>query len=385
MRTNKFGVLRLKGHHVLGEYKYFWTPPKSLYQARVFHFVMLGTDLDAAKIRATELNKELDEFRSRLKPKPKLKTVKPMTVAYLFRLFEASPKFARYSARWRQDSSWIFRSLETLMIDKRRLFGNVKIPDVTRQMAYAIYERCITDHGVESANKMMTACRAAFKYATLRLPRISENPCSRLGKISTPPRRQRWTPEQLDWFIKMAEYLGYPAVGRCALLCMELMQRPGDILSLTWGAYDERRGAWFIRQTKRGAEVFVPPTKRLKAALDSARRTALTSAGGHDISNLFVCPTRTGKRWHRRDFTKAARTIARAAGIPDDIQIRDLRRTASTEGASAGATPAELMAVGGWQNQTSIRPYLVQTAEQATSCQAKREEYRERQLRRRPA
>jgi hypothetical protein len=68
--------------------------------------------------------------------------------------------------------------------------------------------------------------------------------------------------------------------------------------------------------------------------------------------------------------------IARAAGIPDDLQIRDLRRTAATEGASAGATPWEMMAVGGWQDQASIRPYFVGTPEQAASFQAKREAYR---------
>jgi hypothetical protein len=56
--------------------------------------------------------------------------------------------------------------------------------------------------------------------------------------------------------------------------------------------------------------------------------------------------------------------------------IRDLRRTGATEAASAGATPLELMAVGGWANQASIRPYLVQTVEQAASVQAKRDAYR---------
>ena len=91
---------------------------------------------------------------------------------------------------------------------------------------------------------------------------------------------------------------------------------------------------------------------------------------------MFVCGTVTGKRWHRRNFTKAVRRIARAAGLPDDLQVRDLRRTAATEGASASATPAEMMAVGGWVNQASIRPYLVQTLEQAAAFQAKRDEYR---------
>jgi hypothetical protein len=86
----------------------------------------------------------------------------------------------------------------------------------------------------------------------------------------------------------------------------------------------------------------------------------------------------TGKRWHRRNFTKMARRIARAAGVPDELQIRDLRRTGVTEGASAGATPAKLMAVGGWANQASIRPYLVQTQEQAAAFQEKRNAYRRR-------
>jgi hypothetical protein len=106
-----------------------------------------------------------------------------------------------------------------------------------------------------------------------------------------------------------------------------------------------------------------------------ARQLAKKRLAG-EISEVLVCPTVTGKRWHRRNFTKATRRIARAAGLPDDLQIRDLRRTGATEGACAGATPAELMAVGGWANQASIRPYLVQTVEQAANFQKKRDAYR---------
>jgi len=73
---------------------------------------------------------------------------------------------------------------------------------------------------------------------------------------------------------------------------------------------------------------------------------------------------------------KAVRRIAPAAGLPDELQICDLRRTAATEGACAGATPAEMMAVGVWANPASIRPDLVQTREQAAAFQAKRDAYR---------
>lgn len=139
---------------------------------------------------------------------------------------------------------------------------------------------------------------------------------------------------------------------------MELMQRPGDILNLTWDAYQDAETVWQIRQSKRGAVVRIPETRRLGGIRRRTKRNAFEGNG------TLVCPTITGKRWHRRNFTKAVRRIARAARLPDDLQIRDLRRTAATEGASAGATPAEMMAVGGWVNPASIRPYLVQTREQ---------------------
>lgn len=152
------------------------------------------------------------------------------------------------------------------------------------------------------------------------------------------------------------------------------MQRPGDILNLKWGAYEEEEKIWQIRQTKRGAVVRIPETRRLRTSLTAARMAAKREAT--PLSEMFVCATVTGKRWHRRNFTKTVRCIARAAGLPDDLQIRDLRRTAATEGASAGATPAEMMAVGGWTNPASIRPYLVQTRDQAAAFQAKRDQYR---------
>jgi integrase len=249
---------------------------------------------------------------------------------------------------------------------------------VTKQIAYSIYEQYVIAHGNDSANKAMSACQAAFGYGMLKFDVISFNPFSQLRKFSPPPRRQRWADQQLSAFIKKALQMGYASIGLCALLCMELVQRPGDILSLKWGAYDERERTWHIRQTKWGAVVRVPETSRLRVALRLARRLAMKRSNC-DISGLLVCATITGRRWQRRNFTGTVRRIAEAAGLPTDLQIRDLRRTGATEAASAGATSLELMAVGGWVNQASIRPYLVQTLEQASSVQAKRNAYRRRQ------
>ena len=376
MRINKYGVRGLKSVLVGGRLQFFWTPPVSLQKARIFRHKSLGTDFQAAIAKARDWNGKLEAYRHSANGiKPVLAVVRPMTVGYLVRQFEASPRFARYSSRTQQDYSWVYRSVEAQIVDGCRMFGDMKMSEITRQIAYAIYEQNVREHGHDFTNKSMGAWQVAFRYGMFKFAEIASNPFSDLDKISSPARRQRWTDKQLGCFIERANELGYPAVGRCALLCMELMQRPGDILSLKWGAYDEHEKVWHIRQSKRGTVVRIPETCRLSVELRYVRCSLKDRYFG-DIGQLLVCPTITGKRWHRRNFTKTARRIARAAGLPDDLQIRDLRRTAATEGASAGATPAEMMAVGGWSNPASIRPYLVQTLEQAQAFQAKREAYR---------
>jgi integrase len=268
----------------------------------------------------------------------------------------------------------MYRSIEVQTLDCNQMFGEMKASEITRQLAYALYEKNVLLRGHDSANKAMCAWAAAFRYWMLKCSEVTFNPFSDLDKFSSAPRRQRWTERQIDSFIRKAEALGFPSIGRCALMCLELMQRPGDILNLTWDAYQHADRVWQIRQSKRGAVVRIPETRRLRLALNTVRRAAECDIASG--TKVYVCPTVTGKKWHRRNFTKAVRCIAREAGLPDDLQIRDLRRTAATEGASAGATPAEMMAVGGWANQASIRPYLVQTREQAAAFQAKRDAYR---------
>lgn len=376
MRTNKFGVRGLKCVQLNGVPVYFWTPPVSLQKQRIFKHKSLGTDFATAVVQANDWNARLEAYRlAHNSIRAELINIKPGTVGDLIRQFEASPRFAQYSLRTRQDYSWMYRAVECQIIRCNGMFGKLTVSEVTRQLAYAIYEQNVADHGHDFANKTMSACHAAFRYGTLKYSEIRSNPFSDLDKLSSAPRRQRWTDAQLSLFVKKANELRYPSIGRCALMCMELMQRPGDMLSLQWDAYHEREKVWQIRQSKRGAIVRIPETRRLRIALDPIRRSVKKLKPGQG-NGMFVCGTVTGKRWHRRNFTKAVRRIARAAGLPDDLQVRDLRRTAATEGASAGATPAEMMAVGGWVNQASIKPYLVQTLEQAAAFQAKRDEYR---------
>ena len=259
MRVNKFGIRGLKCVTVKGHLTYFWTPPVSLQKLHIFKHKTLGTNYDAAAARALNLNAELEVYRlTRNGFKPALNNINLSTVGHLIRQFEASPRFAQYSLRTRQDYSWMYRAVECQIILGNGMFGELAVSEVTRQLAYAIYEQNVADHGHDFANKTMSACHAAFRYGTLRYCEIKSNPFADLDKLSSAPRRQRWTDEQLSLFVKKANELRNPSVGRCVLMCMELMQRPGDILSLQWDSYHEREKVWHIRQSKRGAIVRIP-------------------------------------------------------------------------------------------------------------------------------
>lgn len=358
---------------------YCWNPPKFARRLGKFKFASLGRDRDAAARRAEELNEALDQYvRTTFGGPPKLDIIKPMTTAWLARLFEASPKFASYSSQTKEYYSRSYRRIEVYKFDGSTMFGDLLLKDVTRQIAFGIYEHHSGGTGPGNGEKITSAWQAAFKYASLKLPEVNFNPFTQLCRRRFQPRRQRWTEEQLNRFLKAADWLGCSSVGLCALLCMELAQRPCDVRNLTWSDYDEAGGYIRVRQTKQHVEVRIPPTRRLADALRAARTAAEAKANG-SIDDQFICPTKRGKRWQRRELAREVRLIARSVGLPDELQIRDLRRTAATEAASAGVTPWEMMAAGGWQNQASIRPYLIWTPEQAASFQAKREAYRSNQ------
>jgi integrase len=268
MRPNKYGVRGLSGVRLKSGLTYFWVPPMSLQKAGIFKYKTLGTDFDAAVAKACDWNAKLESYRCAIKGiKARLTTIIPGTVGDLVRQFEASPRYARYSQRTQQDYSWMYRSIEAQSLDGKRMIGEIKASEITRQLAYALYEKNVLLRGHDSGNKAMCAWSAAFRYGTLRYAEIFCNPFSDLDKLSSPPRRQRWTEQQLDIFIEKAEELRFSSVGRCALMCLELMQRPGDILSLTWDAYQQNEKVWQIRQSKRGALVRIPETRRLRAAL----------------------------------------------------------------------------------------------------------------------
>jgi integrase len=190
---------------------------------------------------------------------------------------------------------------------------------------------------------------------------ISRHPLEKVEKIDAGTRRDIiWTDDEIalfrngrkgpddKWEIKPASE---PLV-RAMLLGLWTGQRQGDLLKLTWRAYDGQSIA--LRQSKTGAHVRVKVSKELKECLDNVKRgdavTILTNGQGQ--------PWATG-------FKSSWRKAVERAGI-EDRTFHDLRGTFVTLAYRNGASIKEIAEVSGHSEKDAesiIRKhYLVSSA-----------------------
>ncbi|MDB6036037.1 MAG: Integrase [Verrucomicrobiales bacterium] len=166
---------------------------------------------------------------------------------------------------------------------------------------------------------------------------IDRNPLEKVSKLADSSRREMiWTDEQVAKFKATA-----PAR---MVLAMELArwtgQRQGDLLRLTWTAYDGQYIS--LRQGKTGANVRVRVVAELKALLDAQKRTAvtiLTNREGRPYASGF------GSSWGK---------AMRAAEVTG-VTFHDLRGTFITLASRDGASIKEIAEVSGHTEKDAER------------------------------
>jgi integrase len=126
------------------------------------------------------------------------------------------------------------------------------------------------------------------------------------------------------------------ASGQALRLAMTLAlwtaQRQGDILRMTWAAYDGQ--TLRVRQGKTHAQLIIPVSMALKAELDAVQRDGL-----YIISH-------GGRPYTSDGFRSVWSKAAERAGI-EKLTFHDLRGTFATRAYECGATDAEVAAVTG--------------------------------------
>ena len=160
--------------------------------------------------------------------------------------------------------------------------------------------------------------------------RIDLNPCERGGRLYKADRADLlWTDDMIA-----AAVSSFPKALRWALmLALWTGQRQGDLLRLPWSAY--QGGKIRMRQSKTGARVAIPVGLPLRLELEGIPR----------LSPVLLTSSR-GTPWTGDGFRSSWGKACDSIGVTG-VTFHDLRGSAVTRLAEAGATVPEIASITG--------------------------------------
>lgn len=244
-------------------------------------------------------------------------------VAELIREYLKSPAYGRLAPSTKKSYDWAINKIEDEFFD---------LP------IHALGEKGARKNLLQWRDSMADTPRAAdmvmavlSKIIAFAVDRedIPKHPLEKVEKLADSSRRDNiWTDAQVAAFKAKA-----PAR---MVLALELArwtgQRQGDLLKLTWSAYDGTHIT--LRQSKTGARVRVKVAQELKALLDAQERTAVTI-----LTNRSGVPYKEG---FRSSWAKACEM----AGV-EGVTFHDLRGTFITLAHREGSSIREIAEVTG--------------------------------------
>jgi integrase len=250
--------------------------------------------------------------------------------------------------------------------------GQVAINKLTAKICKEAYEDWVKDHSVAKANERARLFSVVINFAK-SLDLINDNPMSKVKKLKHEPVTPIWNKEQVELLVDTAfSKFEWRNVGLLILMCYEWAQRPTDICNLKWDNLDLDKARVKIRQSKRGAEVELPIEEPLLSLLKQQKEDwsfQKLVIPYHRNSDKAYIPLKT------EIFGPILREIKEACGIPDNLKIGHLRKTAITEFVAAGVDSTGIMQVTGHKNLSSLNPYMRHTYEGAKTAQSVRKGY----------
>ena len=281
---------------------------------------------------------------------------------------------------------------KTLAVSSKRNYNhyfNTALPICIGNSNTAFKDMLTANVTVKHAEKLQQQVEELISYRTsfqvinklsvvwnrgIKLGLARSNPFAEMGLSKPPPRRQKWTDEQFADFIVHCDKAGgsglvnpkdsWSTVGTHVILCMHLAQRAGDMRTLTWSNLNDS-GLMTFTQCKTKKPMVMPITQLIEARLQLHPPVAHT--------NVILRNPNTDEPYTADNLRRRFRTLANEMGLPEDIQVMDLRRTAATNAADNGATEAEIMALTGHTRPETLREiYQLRTVKQLNNLNNKR-------------
>lgn len=253
------------------------------------------------------------------------------TIQSLITLFRESSEFNKLADKTRRD----YQRYLDMIGDK---FGDVPLRQVEAKDARGAFKEW-RDTMADNPRKADYAWSVLSRVLSVAKDRgkISVNPCERGGRLYEADRAEKvWTPDQIKQFLGVAS----EPLQMAMLMALWTGQRQGDLLRLTWHAYD---GQFLrVKQGKTGKRVRIPVSGVLKRVLDEQKVS--------DKGNGRILSNTRGKDWTEDGFRTSWGKAYDKSALPDgddSLTFHDLRGTAVTRLALAGSSTSQIASFTG--------------------------------------
>lgn len=247
--------------------------------------------------------------------------------------YRNSQAFLGLRERTRTDYSRMLDQIETKFGD----FPLRALPATETRGVFLDWRDELALKSKRQADYAFTVLACVLSWAKNR-GKVTVNPCERGGRVYNGSRVDHiWGIDDEQAFLESApHHLHLPL-----LLALWTGQRQGDLLRLTWKAYDGKtirlRQSKSIGRKRRTVSVEIPIGAPLKTALDVAAESK---------KSPIVLLNSDGVPWTQDGFRASWRKASDKAGIVD-LTYNDLRGTSVTRLALAGCTEAQIVAITG--------------------------------------
>ena len=351
-------------HVKLVKGRWYWDPPDRLRKSHGLKTIALGADQAAAWGYAAILNRE------NLQLGPGAPVVG--TIRWLFDSFLAGERAQALAPATRRDYRWLaLRVIGPLRLGPLTV-GEMPAMAIRPRHADRIYALIVEANGAAAGHYATRFARRVWKWAA-RKELVDQNPWREMELKGLPKRTGLWTAAQVADVVAAAEAAGRPSIGLATLLGYWLGHRQADVLNLTWTALEA--GMVETRKTGRVLPIDVSAYPELEAALAGERRSS-THVVVREAVQRKGAPPAIPQPYQRHTFGHEWRMIAAKAGIPPELQFRDLRSTALTELADAGADIIPMSTHGGHETLQINRRYARPTVAQFRAAAGRRMEHR---------
>ena len=305
-----------------GTVRYYWQPPGQK-PVRL-------PDGPGMKMMLTQLNQQRDAASDAVSVEG--------TVAWMIDKYRESNRFGKLSVSSK-------RNYLPWLTEIEKLWGALPISVIDKQVCFKFVDKY---HSRPSTQKHAAAVLYNVLTEGQRYGLVPDaNPASKL-QLSSPGRRDEiWSAHDRAAWLDVAQRHRRHSHGLVIFFSLleYTAQRPGDILALPWKGRDGERmigydGEWIrLVQQKTGKYVEIPVHHDLRRVLDE-RDASVVHIGGPVVARPDGLP------YKQSPMRLLFRQVSRAAGI-ENLQARDLRRTACVRLAEVGCTAIEIAAISG--------------------------------------